>query len=140
MNLCKTQKLESKLNTFKAYTMQARFSFFYFAFLQLVRWWIVWRRRNDFDIKLQFLLIINWILYALARSYDNDHRSTFVLCHFLFDYACWQIWKSNKICPDHMLKWNSAGSALHRHVDAKSYLCMCARTMGKCSLNRPRVT
>lgn len=114
--------------------------FFYFAFLQLVRWWIVWRRRNDFDIKLQLLLIINWIVYALARSYDNDHRSTFVLCHFLFDYACWQIWKSNKICPDHMLKWNSAGSALHRHVDAKSYLCMCARTMGKCSLNRARVT
>lgn len=134
MNLCKTQKLESKLNTFKAYTMQARFPFFYFAFLQLVRWWIVWRRRNDFDIKLQFLLIINWIVYDRTTmiialhsccvifysimhvdKYGNRTKSARITCSSEIRPAvhCIVMWTLNHACVCARVQWENAVSIVH---------------------------
>lgn len=108
--------------------------FFYFAFLQLVRWWIVWRRRNDFDIKLQFLLIINWIVYDRTTmiialhsccvifysimhvdKYGNRTKSARITCSSEIRPAvhCIVMWTLNHACVCARVQWENAVSIVH---------------------------
>lgn len=113
---------------------QCIFDFHFFLLSQLVRWWIVWRRRIDSILNANCILCWLWIELCIRWFARSQQWSSLYIRFVSFStrhYACWQIWKSKTSNDLPQLQSQSQAQvkfgrhciALHRLMWMLNYVC-----------------